>query len=261
MWIRDQEGEIPLEKSILIPSIKNINQFLENPTEYDRVYFGSEFCPLMIPRIEEVVEVLSLCEAYGRQFTLITPYLDEISVDRVGKLLDFLDNKSIYPEILIGDWGMLNYIPEKFANRFPLILGRILAKQKTGPRIQMINDVLPSAYESSMKTHVDIPAFTDFLRSRGVVRVELDIPLQGLDIEMPADFGISLYYPYTYISTTRRCPIKETGKCDCNEYFFRLSSVNMPVDIYALGNTVFFKHERFPQLRENISYNRIVYQI
>lgn len=249
-----------MEKAILITSIRKINELLNKPGEYDRLYFGSEFCTHLIPGIKDLLEVFSLCEALDMEFTLVTPYLDESGVERVGKLLDFLDQNNIYPEILICDWGMLHYIPENFKNRFPLVLGRILAKQKTGPRIEMIRDVLPSAYKSSMKTHVDIPVFTEFLRSRGVVRVELDIPLQGLDIEMPDDFAISLYYPYTYISTTRRCPIKETGKCDCNEYSFRLSSKNMPVELYARGNTVFLKHERFPRLKENIKYNRVVYQ-
>ncbi|MCD4782720.1 MAG: hypothetical protein K8T10_02700 [Candidatus Eremiobacteraeota bacterium] len=249
-----------MEKAILITSIKKINEHLNKPDKYDRLYFGSEFCTHMIPGVEELVEVFSLCEVLNMEFTLVTPFLDESGIGKVAKLLDFLDYKHLYPEILICDWGMLHYISMNFNNKFPLVLGRILAKQKTGPRIEMIRDVLPSAYKSSMKTHVDIPVFTEFLRSMGVERVDLDIPLQGLDVEMPVDFAISLYYPYTYISTTRRCPIRETGKCDCNEYSFKLSSGNMPVELYARGNTVFFKHERLPRLKKNIKYDRIVFQ-
>ena len=233
-----------MEQAILITSLSALHNPALEWDKYSRVYFGSEFCIERLPSIDDLIVLISFCEEHNKTFTLLTPYLPEEGIAKVEKLLDFLHNKGIYPEILIGDWGMLHFIPEKYGEKFPLVLGRIAAKQKTGPRVELIKDISPATYESSKKSHIDIPAFINFLKQKGVQRIDLDMPLQGLDITLPEDSGISLSlnYPYTYISTTRQCPIRESGACDCGESFLRLSSAQMPIPLYNRGNTVFLKH-------------------
>lgn len=234
-----------MEQAILITSLSALYNPALEWDRYSRVYFGSEFCIERLPSIDGLALLITFCEKRGKTFTLLTPYLPEEGIAKAEKLLDFLHNKGIYPEILISDWGMLQFIPEKYGDKFPLVLGRIAAKQKTGPRVELIKDIRPAAYESSKRSHIDIPAFIHFLRQKGVQRIDLDMPLQGLDITLPENSGISLSlnYPYTYISTTRRCPIRESGACDCGENFLQLSSGQMPVPLYNRGNTVFFRHD------------------
>ena len=251
-----------MEKSILITSSSKLHYIKKEPSAYQRIYYGSEFCVNRVPTAKELESFLLFCEKYNKEFTLVTPYLTEKGIEKVKVLLNFLDEKQVYPEILISDWGMLNYIPEKFGNKFPLILGRITAKQKTGPRIETIKDINPTAFKSSMKSHVDIPQYLNFLIEKNVQRIELDIPLQGMDLKLPKDCEIfvSFYYPYGYISTTRRCPLQLTGECSCEDNYFRLASKQMPVPLYCRGNTVFFKHEEFPKIPAIPQYNRIVYE-
>lgn len=254
-----------MEQTILITSISGLNSSTLEWDKYSRVYFGSEFCIERLPSTDDLEALISFCEKTGKQFTLLTPYLPEDGIAKVARLLAFLDERKIYPEILIGDWGMLHFIPENYGTKFPLVLGRIAAKQKTGPRVELIRDIRPAAYESSKKSHIDIPAFAGFLEQKNVQRIDLDLPLQGIDIKLPENSGISLSlnYPYTYISTTRRCPVRESGACDCGENHFRLTSPQMPVPLYNRGNTVFLKHEtpldlttlaHLPQL------NRIIFE-
>lgn len=251
-----------MEYAVLITSIQELNYPALEWDRYSRVYFGSEFCSERIPSVDDLNTLILFCEKNDKQFTLATPYLPEKGIAKVEELLDFLDNKRLYPEILIGDWGMLHFIPEKYGEKFPLILGRIAAKQKTGPRIELIREASPAAYESSGKSHIDIPEFIHFLKQRGVKRIDLDLPLQGLDIKLPENSGISLSlnYPYTYVSTTRRCPIKESGACDCSNNFLQLSSAGMPVKLYNRGNTVFFKHEEPLNIPPIPELNRIIFE-
>lgn len=216
-----------------------------------------------MPTVSALKDVISFTGEKGLGLTVVLPYLPQDALEKAEEILEFLDGMNLYPEISISDWGMLHFIPERFPGRFPLVLGRILAKQKTGPRIELIREARPEAYQSAKRSHVDIPPFLRFLKERGVVRIDLDIPLQGLDIQFPdePEFSISLFYPYAYISTTRRCPVMLSGKCDCGGSTFILSSKGMPVPLYTRGNTVFFRHEKFPEIPENIKYDRLVREL
>ncbi len=251
-----------MEQAILITSISGLNTPGLEWDKYSRVYFGSEFCIERLPSIADLHALISFCGNNGKEFTLLTPYLPEEGIAKVEKLLDSLHKRGIHPEILISDWGMLHFIPEKFGDKFPLVLGRIAAKQKTGPRVELIKDIRPAAYESSKKSHIDIPPFIHFLKQKGVNRIDLDMPLQGIDITLPENSKISLSinYPYSYISTTRRCPIRESGACDCSENFLRLSSAQMPVPLYNRGNTVFFRHEEPLKIPSLPQLNRIIFE-
>jgi len=251
-----------MENAILISSIDKLDYLDKAPGNFSRVYFGSEFCDERIPTNDDLRDFLVFCENNGKEQTIIIPYLSQHGLERAANLLKFLDNRRVYPEILINDWGMLSYIPEKYGGKFPLVLGRILAKQKTGPRVELIKDIKPAAYESSKKSHVDIPVFIDFIKKKGVTRIELDMPLQGIDIKLPDNCGISLslYHPYAYISTTRRCPVRETGECNCGNSVFRLDSQQMPCDLYNRGNTIFLKHDNSLRIPLIPQLDRLVFE-
>ncbi|MCD6309077.1 MAG: hypothetical protein J7M18_00060, partial [Candidatus Eremiobacteraeota bacterium] len=103
--------------------------------------------------------------------------------------------------------------------------------------------------ETARRVPLGAGAFLDFLKQRGISRIELDYPLHGLDIRIPEGFLCSLYYPWVFVSLSRNCPVFETispGKkrCsrDCLKYQVTLSHPDMPVPLTAMGRTIYYKN-------------------
>lgn len=48
------------------------------------------------------------------------------------------------------------------------------------------------------------------LHDYNVERCEIDIQPQGVDIPSKIDMNTSMYYPYTFISSGRQCPIRDS---------------------------------------------------
>jgi hypothetical protein len=259
------EEEIPWftgEKAVLFPVIGNFKNYRNSLDGISRIYFGPEFCWRRLPTIAMLDEVSEFCRDKNISLTIATPFLPENGIEAADRILSHFKNNNYYPEILISDWGMLSFIPEKFGNRFPLVAGRLLAKQKTGPRIELIKEANPTAYSSSRKNHLDIPELQKFMQDSGVVRLDLDMPTQGIDFELPEDsrLPISLYYPYAYVSTTRRCPVMEAMGCGCEDCAFEMQAKDMPVKLYSKGNTVFLKHEEFKTDYMHPQFDRLIYE-
>ncbi|MCE1245464.1 MAG: hypothetical protein LWY06_02340 [Firmicutes bacterium] len=250
------------EKAVLFPVESAFLQNRHKLEGFSRIYFGPEFCWRRLPSVNTVDEIAVFCRRNDFNFTFVTPFLPENGIAAVDKILEHFDRKKYYPEILVSDWGMLQYIPEKYGNRFPLVAGRLLAKQKTGPRIELIKEANPNAYISARKNHLDIPELLNFLKSAGVIRLELDLLLQGIDLQLSEDCSLplSFYYPYAYVSTTRRCPIMEAIGCACEDSAFEMQSKDMPVKLFSKGNTVFLKHEKIGSDYIHPEFDRVVYE-
>jgi len=260
-----------MEKALFINEVSQ----LKNLESYDRIYFGSEFCERLIPSREELVKVLDLVDANKLSFTLMTPFITDYGLDRLISLLDELSKKSKDAEIVINDWGLLNYIKKKhnFSN---LVLGRLLNKQKRGPRIMnFINDLSVGDLERFRECAVDVQIFKDFLIKNKFSRIELDNLLQGIKTNLSkGTLRGSIYYPYAYISTTRYClsnfsneasKLNYPGilpcKKQCKEVSFSLKNKAMPVQIKIIGNTQYFINKKIPEDLEEKGINRIVYQL
>ncbi len=259
------EKELPWfkgEKAILFPVERTFMQYRHKLEGFSRIYFGPEFCWRRLPTIQTLDDMALFCRRNGFKLTVVTPFLPENGIDAMDRILSHFDQKNYYPEILISDWGMLQFIPEKYGNKFPLVAGRLLAKQKTGPRIDLIKEANPSAYSSARKNHLDIPELLNFFKDSGVTRLELDMPVQGIELTLPKESSlpISLYYPYAYVSTTRRCPIMEAIGCACEDSAFEMQSKEMPVKLFSKGNTVFLRHESFREDYIHPEFDRIVYE-
>ena len=238
--------------------------------EFDRLYYGCEFCERLIPSRPRLEEALTFAAERDMAFTCITPYVTDAGADRLKPTLEWLAENRPGAEVVVNDWGMLHFLSERELPLEP-VLGRLLTKQKRGPRLLRVTSRVPEAMvDHFRRSNVDVPVLREFLQSKGVHRVELDNLPHGIarDPGMPA----SLYYPYLYVSTTRLClsnscdrrtkPLRAIFPCgqECQTYTFRLSHEDMPVELLLRGNTQFYVNEKLPDNLHELGIDRLVFE-
>lgn len=256
------------ENAVFISSLKNLDLVSASHT---RLYFGVEFCERLIPSREELSCALAFAHKNKKDFTFVTPFVTDAGIKKLAPLLDHLASKASAAEIVVNDWGLLNILKER-SWQGPIALGRLLTKQKRGPRIMNILDKLPQgAVEHFRQSNVDVPVLAGFLSRNGVSRVELDNLLQGISRPDPALRG-SLYYPYAYVTVTRYClaafsknragSLRSIPECrkECQEMEFELSHPGMPVKLLLKGNTQFFENAVLPENLDLLNIDRLVFQ-
>ena len=244
---------------------------LDSGETCDRIYFGHEFCQRLLPSPEDLCRAASHAEDRGLGFTFVTPFVTNAGLKRVGELtcavLDRMQDRGM--EVVVNDWGVLHFLRREHPD-VTLVLGRLLTKQKRGPRLLRIAGRMPeAAVDHFRRSNADVPHVTEFLKRMSVGRVELDNLLQGIrrNDGLPA----SLYHPYGYISTTRLClmmrgdrpgkNLRSLGVCgrECRHYDVTLRHRDMPADILLKGNTQFFRNDEFPDDLDSLNINRLVY--
>jgi len=255
-----------MEKAIHITDANDLRHFNK---KFTRIYFGNEFCERLIPVIPEVKKIIDFCVENKLNFTFITPYVTNKGIGGLKKIFDFLLKQKMneYFEIVFNDYGVFNILKD---SGFKLVLGRLLTKQKRGPRIITLKNKIP---EEAYKHFKDAPASSksmqNFLLGNNIKRIELDNLVQGINLKLDKRLKASLYYPYIYTTTTRSCLIANINKREPNVYLckkecgnlvFELSSRNMPRKILIKGNTQFIFNDRIPEGLENMGVNRLVYQ-
>ena len=219
--------------------------------DYQRLYYGDEFCERLLPSPAELKEAQTAAGS-AAAFTLVTPYVTPQGLTALVRLLEMLPEGT---EVVFNDWGVLRVLGRDFPHLVP-VLGRLLTKIKRGPRIVHFLDSLPrEAAEHFRKTNLGVPAYARFLQEHHIRRVDLDNPLQGLDLhDVPEQFSLSLYIPFVYVTTTRFCLV---ANCDvpekkgfigvfpcgreCRRYTFYLDNKVMTTLLIRRGNAVFYK--------------------
>lgn len=258
-----------MEQAIFISKLENLRYV---NSKYRRLYFGNEFCQHLIPSLEDLKFVMNFVSKQQMDFTLVTPYVTNKGIEILWPILEYVIGNFSETEIVINDWGFLEIARNEFhCSNF--VLGRLLSKQKRGPRIlNLMGKVPDSMIQHFRESNVDNPALSNFLINKGIKRVELDNLLQGISRTAPLLKG-SLYIPFAYITTTRFCltsscedrvnrPLRSIIPCNkaCQKYTFKLEHRNMPVEIFLKGNTQFFKNKHLPDNLEQLNVDRLVYQ-
>jgi len=254
------------ERALFISRKENLHYVSD---DYQRVYFGDEFCERLLPGTAELRQVMDHVRDRGLPLTLVTPYVTQEGLQHVERLIAVLPDNT---EVVINDWGVLRMLRSRFAGLVP-VLGRLMTKIKRGPRIVNFLDRLPQeALEHFRRTNLGVPEYQHFLRACGIGRVELDNPLQGLDLsDVPGDLRLSLPIPFAYVTTTRFCLV---ANCDvpekkgfigvfpchqeCRRYTFYLHNPVMTTLLIRRGNTIFFKNTSIPQEIRDSAIDRIV---
>lgn len=238
---------------------------------YSRLYFGIEFCERLLPSKQELEAALRVAAQHNMQFTFVTPFVTDAGIETLKMLTDVLPGGGAGLEAVVNDFGYLQVLRQK-GWRGDIALGRLLTKQKRGPRLMNVISRLSSeAVEHFRQSNIDAPFTAEFLMEKGISRVELDNLLQGISRSNPC-FKASLYVPYAYVTTTRYClsagcekpgaAIRTIKPCqkECQRCGFELSHPTMPVTLMLRGNTQFFKNDVLPGNLEELKIDRLVFQ-
>lgn len=228
---------------------------------YQRLYFGAEFCSWAFPPRAQIEQALQASRERGLSFTLVTPVLREESLGELRQLFLALQNQlRAGDELVISDFGALELVRELLPQVI-VVLGRSLSGQKRGPRIEG----LPLSAE----------ALTYFRQGRwynaeavrllaelGIVRVELDNLLQGLE-PLPAALQGTLHTPYALVTSSRNCPFhadKSGQRCSvsCGEVF-RLTTAQTPHALLQAGNSQFLELAVLPAELPLLGIDRLVF--
>jgi hypothetical protein len=272
-----------MEKAILIETPGQ----LAGAGSFARVYYGTEFCQNKLPDLRTLKQVHKRIRSEKKNMTLVTPYVTDRGIDRLRELFDYLDQAGAPGEVVFNDWGVFRVLRDGYPNLTP-VLGRLLTKQRRDP---MAHDVLlnrqapgkeivaknratrivcpkttpPPVLEHYKASVINMRIFQEYLRENGVRRLEIDNLVWGMNISVDRKIGVSLYYPFGYVSTTRLCGLLSLtySSCrrECGNRYISFRDPGSPVPFYIYGNTVFYKTALPSRAAlQRMHINRIVYQ-
>lgn len=260
--VRVYKGDMFLmDRVLFIAKAKNLKYF---NSHFSRLYFGNEFCQRLIPSRKEVTSVMNFARDHHIPLSLVTPYVTNEGLKKWTVLIEKVAEENPRSEIVFNDWGILRSM-KKVSNELEPVLGRLMTKIKRGPRLMNVMDQLPpDALTYLQSTNLSVPAYHQFLREKGIKRVELDNPLQDLNLrDVGSDIHLSLYIPFAYVTTTRFCLVASCDipekkgmvgifpcKKECQKYTFTLENPTMPATLIRKGNTIFIKNDRIPKADE-----------
>lgn len=231
------------------------------PTGYDRLYFGAEFCPWMLPQPAAAVAACRAAHQLGWRFTLATPVLAEPVLPRLRILLAALAAEfGPGDEVLISDWGALEPVRELLPS-LPVLLGRALSGQKRGPRILDLSLTAEQRAYFQRGNWYGRQA-SALLGELDIARVELDNLLQGL-APLPDGLAGSLHYPFAMVTSSRNCPFRQEPQATgcaarCGEVF-SLQTEQTPVPLLQCGNTQFLQNQALPADLPALGIDRLVH--
>jgi len=256
-----------VEKALYASALKQI----KNTKGYTRVYFGAEFCQWRMPSPAAALRAYYISSGLGMKLTLLTPWLTDTGMKRAKAILGKLADAGAGDiEVVVNDFGMLTVLRMDFP-MFTPVLGRLLVKQKRCPRVPGIMDRMPEPGRE-VYTHpgIEDPVTVSFLKRFGIRRVELDSPLQGIEVNLkPLGLKGSIYTPYAYVTTTRHCPSSFDGKSwqafvgcklkGCLKNVIELDNPAHEAGILMRGNTQFVENAVLPEGIAGMGIDRIVH--
>ncbi len=261
----DKYRDIKMPENLIPLTWRNGDDF-----SFHRLYFGQEFCERLISTQSGLQKALEFAEKRLLKFSFLTPYVSEEWLKKWENLLETLYSLKPESEVVINDLGIFHLIRERFP-KFTRVLGRLLTKQKRGPRILRMEGKVPDQMiEHFRRFNADVPHLAKFYKELGFNRIELDNTLQG--IRRDSDTIASLYFPYIYVSTTRMCLTNQSDnrqesmraifpcKKECMEIHFTIEHNEIPVPVTIAGNTQFIRSEKLPPSPEGLQIDRLVYE-
>lgn len=253
-----------IEKIKFISNIKLLDKYKNKK----HIYLGSEFCEKKLFTLKDLKNIVS--KNTEQKITLVFPYLTQPYLDKIKKMLDFVNkNNNIFCEIVFNDWGLFYCIRKNYPN-IKLVLGRLLTKQKTDPVAYDIvyskqtvsssqnNIFIPKQISQETKeyfaqTLINSKIFQKFMISNNIIRVELDNVNWKMYIKLPKKIRASVYYPYVKITTTRHCNfLNMFDKCkkQCEIQQIKLNKYRVDYNYIIRGNSINYKNINIPDTKE-----------
>lgn len=218
-------------------------------TPYQRIYFGNEFCENNFLSLERVKEIIAFAKVNHKKITFVTPFVTDKGLKMIKMFLAVLP---LQTEVVFNDYGVLSLL-----DGFTPVFGRILNRQKRGPRIVQLEGKIPQkGYEYFQQCNLDVMG--DFLREKKISRAEVDNVVQGFKIK--TKLQLSLYYPWIYVSTTRLCLLNgiedlsrkkisiKPCKRECHDYI--LTNDAFPLKLYQKGVTQYYFNDKLLSKQE-----------
>jgi len=254
-----------MEKAIFLSPRRTLAGELSG---WDRVYVGNEFCERLLPEEDSIRDVLDK-RGDAATMSLVTPYVADGGLRKVMELVErFVSVETVFDEVVINDWGVLRETRGTGCKR---VLGRLLVRQLRDPRILRWREKMPDKLVRVNELSVN-ETFIEFLLDEGIERIELDTVPADLS-SVQGRMRVSLYKPYTYITTTRLCPVAniadrddsvlyvpKTCSYECVGHVYVLKEKVMGRDLYLFGNTIFFRRDDAEDEDGLSAFDRIVHQ-
>ncbi len=247
------------EHILYISNLDDLSFF--DKQQFKRIYFGNECCENCFPSEKDIQKLLGFCHENAVPCSIVIPWVTNTLLARLPKIFSSLPERT---EIIFNDWGVLPLI--RSHGHIPA-LGRLLVSIKRDPR-----DIPPQLKAQSRVSNLDQPAFLSFLKKNKIQRIELDNVQQGYSATLPAPFRTSLYYPYVYVSVTRKCIFSENRMNSaslqrdytCRQECSTADTNRLPLDdssmeVLLKGNALFYVQDKPSLQTAQLHMTRLVY--
>ena len=250
------------------------------PDSFGRIYVGDEFCLHRMPDPDGLDDFLRMAQVRSRAVTLLTPPVTDAGLERCAPLFDRLDDPHLETEVVVNDWGVLEFVRERHPT-LPVSLGRLLNKGFKDPRLPDAVEFAQLSEETAdllKRSTFDFAGFREEMARRRVSRFERDLLPHGTPRwEIPEGLGTSVYFPFGYVTMGRVCwlasfegrgnrkfSLAETCRRTCRDMSLRLTDPRRNLELLQEGNAIFYRYPA-PLLRSFLSWDagctlRCVYQ-
>lgn len=253
-----------MEEAIFIKKIQDINK---SKTNYERIYFGEEFCENKLPSLKDFKSIYEYTYQNQKKLTIVFPYVTDNGLMKIKHILDSLDIYSPRFEIVANDWGVIHLIKEKYPEA-NVAVGRLLNKIKRDPRIKAAETFLPKeTYDLYKSSNLLTNVSEHLLRLLDIEDIEFDYPLHGVNLK-ENDFNYIVHYPFGYITTTRLCLKNISTHNNKNEYscsnrlceytILEHKNDGFPCRVFQKGNTVFYYNTIPKEELMKLGFKRII---
>jgi len=232
-----------MENAIIINQSEDLKFWSK---EYTRIYFGNEFCPRLFPGKDEISVLLKFIKDKKLKLTLLTSWLDSLSLESSKEMVGFVMSKKILTEVVVNGYGFLYYLNRKYPS-LKIVMGRAITWLT--PELSINN----------------------FFSKMGVERIEYD----NLET-MPKNQTIgkiSYYYPYSMLAASRYCPVAGIFENKSENYGIRrcfkeclrvgelrVKSAVSSKSILLRGNTLFLENKVDLKVLDGKYIDRLVFQ-
>jgi len=245
-----------MERAFYISDPMNL-RFIKS-RDYERMYFGQEFCEFLIPTQGQLGAILNFANKQNLKFTFVTPHSNDKAISKLKPLLAMLPQKT---EVVFNDWGVFELIRD---TRLVPVHGRLLCTIKKDPRIDPKSD-----FKEYFKTHNIQQPYQQHLLNLGIQRIELDNVKQGYDLVLQPPLRSSLYYPFVQTSVTRKCifanraqpqqKAQVVSKCNFECHEQRISTQLDKAPFFVEGKAQYYINNERPVIEVDWACDRTVF--
>jgi hypothetical protein len=258
----------------------------EIPPSCKRIYFGHETCEKLLPKYNEISDLLNISDEKDIELTFVTPFLSEKGFEKAALFLDELKS-SIGPiEVVSSDWGLINWMA---SNKVGIpVISRFLVGQQVDFRLSNLGEnmskqtiLMDGKYyqltseklSDEMKVHLESCALLkkeslEMFDNMGINRFELNNILRPIKLPDNNRVHFSLHVPFVPLTIFRTCPEafdfnnirKSCNALNCNKCRSRWQHKQSGKEMFWRDNALYYSNQdEENQISVNKSIDRIIY--